>query len=176
MSQIFKWSFNYCRKAPEKNGAKKTKQKKLICRVPTLALGKEAFAECQVTGHSAKIFFKKNKKPFAECLRLTVNLCRAPGKDFFADGQSLPSARHSAKGNFCLTAKVCRVSGSRQRQICRRPIFAECRALGKIWPSAKVAGVTAATCRQPLPSAPPLGARQRGFFLFFLKNSLPSAL
>jgi len=35
--------------------------------VPTLALGKEAFAERQVTGRSAKNFFKKNKKTFAEC-------------------------------------------------------------------------------------------------------------
>ena len=42
-----------------------------------------------------------------------------------------------------------------------------CRPLGKIWPPAKVAGLTAASCRQPLPGATPLGTRQR-IFLFFL--------
>ena len=89
------------------------------------------------------------------------NLCREPdpaalGKDRHSANLPLPRAGHSA--NFS------------RRQKCS---FAECRALGKDWPSAKVAGVTAATCRQPLPSAPPFGARQRTFFIFF--NSLPSA-
>jgi hypothetical protein len=44
------------------------------------------------------------------------------------------SARHSV--NFCRRQKF---------------FFAECRTFGKVRPSAKVAGVTAATCRQPLP-------------------------
>jgi hypothetical protein len=48
-------------------------------------------------------------------------------------------------------------------------IFAGCRALVKIWPPAKVAGVTVASCRQPLPGATLLDTRQRIFFIFFLK-------
>jgi len=40
--------------------------------------------------------------------------------------------------------------------------------LANIWPPAKVAGLTAASCRQPLPGATPLGTRQR-IFLFFFK-------
>ena len=123
-------------------------KKKLICRVPTLALGKEAFAECQVTGHSAKIFFKKNKKPFAECLTArhsamadsrwplsrrpplpTAKFCRVPDtrQRFFCRRPIFAERPALSKGKFLPTVKVCRVSGSRQRQICRRPIFAECR-------------------------------------------------
>ena len=132
-----KWRYNYYSKAPQKNGTKKTK-KKLICRVPPSTLGKE---------------FKKNSLPSAKRRvarqRLTAggrrhagHLCRRPnfaecpalGKFFFADGQSLPSARHSAKENFC-----------------RRLKFAECPALGK---GRFADGLS-------LPSAAGSGSRQR---------------
>ena len=110
--------------------------------------------------------------PSAFCRTLSKgNLCREPdpaalGKDRPSANLSLPRAGHSA--NFSRQAKIslCRVSGARQRLAVGKKIFAECRALGKIWPSAKVAGVTAATCRQPLPSAPPLGTQQRVFYFF----------
>jgi len=68
------------------------------------------------------------------------------------------------------------VPGARQRLAVGKKIFAECRALGKIWPSAKVAGVTAATCRQPLPSAPPLGTRQRVFYFLKILCRVPCDL
>ena len=83
-------------------------------------------------------------------------LCRvpglaAPGKERPPAKQPLPGAGHSA-------------NSSRRQKL----VFAGCRPLGKIWPPAKVAGLTAASCRQPLPGATPLGTRQR-IFLFFLK-------
>ena len=122
---------------------RKKQKKKLICRVPTLALDKEAFAECQVTGHSAKNFFKKNKKPFTE--RLTV------GHSAKANGRWPPSRRPPLP-----MAKFCRVPGTRQRFFCRRPIFAERPALGKgkILPTAKVCRVSVTRqrkiCRRPI--------------------------
>jgi hypothetical protein len=62
MSQILIWSYNYCTKAPEKKIGLKTQKKIIICRVPNLAPGKEAFAGCQLRRHPAKNFFKKIKK------------------------------------------------------------------------------------------------------------------
>ena len=116
--------------------------------MPTLTLGKEAFAECQVTGHSAKNLKIKNKKPFAECLTAghsakadgrwpasrrpplpTAKFCRVPGtrQRFFCRRPIFAERPTLGKGKILPTAKVCRVSGTRQRKICRRPIFAECR-------------------------------------------------
>ena len=97
----------------------------------------------------------------------------------------LPRAfcRALCKGNLCREPDTAALDKDRPsanmplpRAAVGKKIFAECWALGKIWPSAKVAGVTAATCRQPLPSAPPLGTRQRVFYFFLKKKSLPSAL
>ena len=99
-----------------------------------------------------------------------------PAKEFFAGCRSpakqpLPGAGHSA-------------NSSRRQKL----VFAGCRPLGKIWPPAKVAGLTAASGRQPLPGATPLGTRQRIFLFFFnffagcpmtwhpAKASLPGAL
>jgi hypothetical protein len=73
----------------------------------------------------------------------------APGKEMHPANQPLPSAGHSAK------------SSLRQKSS-----FAECRALGKARPSAKVVDVTVSTCRHPLPSAAPLGTRQSIFYFF----------
>ena len=83
-------------------------------------------------------------------------LCRvpglaAPGKERPPAKQPLPGAGHSA-------------NSSRRQKL----VFAGCRPLGKIWPPAKVAGLTAASGRQPLPGATLLGTRQR-IFLFFFK-------
>ena len=83
-------------------------------------------------------------------------LCRvpglvAPGKERPPAKQPLPGAGHSA-------------NSSRRQKL----VFAGCRPLGKIWPPTKVAGLTAASGRQPLPGATPLGTRQRIFFSFFL--------
>ena len=123
MSQILKWSFNYCSKAPEKNGAKKTK--KIICRVPPLALGKKAWR--QTAGRSAKADgrWPPSRRPPLP----TAKFCRVPGtrQRFFCRRPIFAERPALGKGTFLPTAKVCRVSGSRQRQICRRPIFAECR-------------------------------------------------
>ena len=82
-------------------------------------------------------------------------LCRvpglaAPGKERPPAKQPLPGAGHSA-------------NSSRRQKL----VFAGCRPLGKIWPPAKVASLMAASGRQPLPGATPLGTRQR-IFLFFL--------
>ena len=82
-------------------------------------------------------------------------LCRVPGlatpgKERPPAKQPLPGAGHSA-------------NSSRRQKL----VFAGCRPLGKIWPPAKVAGLTAASCRQPLPDATPLGTRQRIFLFFF---------
>ena len=137
-------------------------------RIPMITTGHGWFAECKKlcrvlsVGHSAKAIFAESRtqRHSAKIGRRQICLCREPDtRQTLAVGKNfpLPSAGRSAK------------IGRRQKNLC------ECRALGKIWPSAKVAGVTAATCRQPLPSAPPLGTRQRVFY-FFKKNSLPSAL
>ena len=82
-------------------------------------------------------------------------LCRVPGletpgKERPPANQPLPGAGHSA-------------NSSRRQKL----VFAGCRPLGKIWPPAKVAGLTAASGRQPLPGATPLGTRQRIFLIFF---------
>jgi len=82
-------------------------------------------------------------------------LCRvpglaAPGKERPPTKQPLSGAGHSA-------------NSSRRQKL----VFAGCRPLGKIWPPAKVAGLTAASGRQPLPGATPLGTRQRIFLIFF---------
>ena len=104
--------------------------KKIICRVPPRAPGKEAFAGCQVKGHPAKKF-KKNKKipcrvpngvaPGKGWRQLsTVKPAtfagghilpsgRHPTKTIFADGWNLPSARHPAKAALP-EAFLCRVS------------------------------------------------------------------
>jgi hypothetical protein len=63
----------------------------------------------------------------------------------------LPGARHSAKS-------------SRRQKL----VFAGCQALGKIWPPAKVVGVTA----EPFPGATPLDTRQRNFLFLFFKKIL----
>ena len=142
MSQILKWSFNYCSKVPEKNGAKKI-------NLPRANLGTRQRSLCRVPGHRALgKEFLKNKKPFAECLTAghsakadgrwppsrrpplpTAKFCRVPGtrQRFFCRRPIFAERSALGKGKFLPTAKVCRVSGSRQRQICRRPIFAECR-------------------------------------------------
>ena len=83
-------------------------------------------------------------------------LCRvpglaAPGKERPPAKQPLPGAGHSA-------------NSSRRQKL----VFAGCRPLGKIWPPAKMAGLTSASSRQPLPGATPLGTRQRIFFFKFL--------
>ena len=82
------------------------KQKKLIYRVPPLALGKEAFAECQGTWHSAKQYQALGK------VRHSANLD-------FAECLALGKARRSAKFVFIFLKKN----------------FAEChpRALGKMF-------------------------------------------
>jgi hypothetical protein len=92
-----------------------------MCRVPALVLDKEAFAKCQVTEHWTKNL-KKNKKPFVEC--------RTAGHLVKADGRWPPSRQPPLP-----TVKVCREPGTRQRQICRRPFFAECRW---VWHSRKI--------------------------------------
>ena len=88
--------------------------------------------------------------------------------------KDLPSAFCQAldKGNLCREADPAALGKDRPsanmplpRVAVGKKIFAECRALGKIWPLAKVAGVTTATCRQPLP----LDTRQRVFYFYFLK-------
>ena len=98
-------------------------------------------------GARQRFFFKKNKKPFAECLTAghsakangrwppsrrpplpTAKFCRVPGtrQIFFCRRPIFAERPALGKGKFLPTAKVCRVSGTRQRKICRRPIFAEC--------------------------------------------------
>ena len=131
--------------------------------------GENYFAECKIVcrvhfiGHSAKAVFAESQtqRHSAKKCRRQIYLCRVPGtRQRLAVGKNLPlpSAGRSAK------------IGRRQKK------FAECRALGKFRPSAKVAGVMAATCRQPLPSAPPFGARQRIFFIFLILCRVPCAL
>ena len=73
---------------PQKKLGRKKQKKNLICPVPTLALGKEAFVERQVTGRSAKNS-KKNSK----------NLCRvslgpALGKSFNLKAQNGTAQPH----------------------------------------------------------------------------------
>ena len=88
-------------------------------RVPAhLALGKEAFAECWPTWHSAKAIALADPNPatwqaFAECLAL------GKGGSF----AECLTAGHSAKGT--TTDAVC------PGPLCRVPLFAECQALGK---------------------------------------------
>ena len=83
-----------------------------------LTLGKEDFAECRPTWHSAKAVALADPNPatwqaFTECL--------AVGKGgSFAE---CLTAGHSAKGT--TTDAVC------QATLCRAPLFAECLALGK---------------------------------------------
>ena len=82
---------------------------------------------------------------------------------------SLPGARPGGTRQIKASGKAafagCRHSANSSRR--QKLVFAGCRTLGKIWPPAKVAGLTAASCRHPLPGATPLGTRQR-IFLFFL--------
>ena len=97
--------------------------------MPPRASGKEAFAGCQVMGHPAKKL-KKNKKILCRVpnggtrQRLTAagrrqagHLCRRP---YFAEWPA------SGKDQFLPTAGICRVPGTRQRLLCRRPLFAGC--------------------------------------------------
>ena len=82
---------------------------------------------------------------------------------------SLPGARPGGTRQIKASGKVafagCRHSANSSRR--QKLVFVGCQPLGKIWPRAKVAGLTAASCRHPLPGATPLGTRQR-IFLFFL--------
>jgi len=82
-------------------------------------------------------------------------LCRVPG--LAAPGKERPPAKHPLPG-------AGHSANSSRRQ---KLVFAGCRPLGKIWPPAKVAGLTAASGRQPLPGATPLDTRQRIFFKNF---------
>ena len=82
---------------------------------------------------------------------------------------SLPGARPGGTRQIKASGKAsfagCRHSANSSRR--QKLVFAGCRPLGKIWPPAKVAGLTAASGRQPLPGATPLGTRQRIFLIFF---------
>ena len=116
-----------------------------------LALGKEAFAECQPTWHSAKVVALADPNPatwqaFAECLAL------GKGGSF----AECLTAGHSAKGTttdaVCPgpplpSAPLCRVPGTRQRSplpsasLCRVPVVcysAKLAALGKVTASHSV--------------------------------------
>ena len=83
----------------------------------------------------------------------------------------LPGARPGGTRQIKASGKAsfagCRHSANSSRR--QKLVFAGCRPLGKIWPPAKVAGLTAASGRQPLPGATPLGTRQRIFLIFFFK-------
>ena len=79
-----------------------------LCRVPAhLALGKEAFAECRPTWHSAKAVALADPNPatwqaFAECLT-AGHSAKGTTTDAVCPGPPLPSA------------PLCRVPGTRQR-------------------------------------------------------------
>ena len=134
-----KWRYNYCSKTPQKNGTKK--QKKLICRVPPLALGKElkkiknslpsakrrgAWQRLMAGGrrHAGHLC---RRPEFAERPALGNFFCRRP---IFAERPAL------GKGRCLPMANLCRVPGTRQRQICQQHFFAECLW---VWLSAKTA-------------------------------------
>ena len=136
MSQILKQGYIYCSKSPQKKWGQKNKNKKIICRVPPRAPGKEAFAGCQVMGHPAKKFKKKLKKFFAGCLTAWH-----PAK---ADGRWPPSSRPPLPA-----AIFCRVAGTRQR-----PIFADGWNLPSARHPAKAALPEAFLCRVPPGLAP----------------------
>ena len=102
-----------------------------------LTLGKEAFAECRPTWHSAKAVALADPNPatwqaFAECLAL------GKGGSF----AECLTAGHSAKGT--TTDAVCPGPPLLSAPLCRVLLFAECQTLGKeifaecvVWYSAK---------------------------------------
>jgi len=153
LSQVLKLRCSYCIKAPQKNWEEKSKKnytlpsarvgtrQRGLCRVPAhVTLGKEAFAECRPTWHSAKAVGLADPnpvtwQPFAECLALgkggSFAECLTAGHsakgtttDAVCPGHPLPSAAlcrvpGTRQRSPLPSAYLCREADTRQRDICR---------------------------------------------------------
>ena len=108
--------------------------------------------------HNRKRLICREQKKFARCfLSGTRQMNSLPG--------ARPGGTRQIKASGKASFAGCRHSANSSRR--QKIVFAGCRTLGKIWPPAKVAGLTAASCRHPLPGATSLGTRQRIFLIFF---------
>jgi len=140
LSQNLKLRCSYYVKAPQKKLGRKIKKKITLCRVLGLTLGKEDFAECRPTWHSAKAVGLADPNPaswpsFAECLALgkggSFAECLTAGHsakgtttDAVCPGHPLPSAAlcrvpGTRQRSPLPSAYLCREADTRQRDICR---------------------------------------------------------
>ena len=96
--------------------------------------------------HYRKRLICREQKKFARCfLSGTRQMNSLPG--------ARPGGTRQIKASGKASFAGCRHSANSSRR--QKIVFAGCRTLGKIWPPAKVAGLTAASCRHPLPGATP---------------------